>query len=51
MDVKDKVAIVTGGSSGFGKALAHRLASKGAKVVLADISEELGRKVEKELTD
>ncbi|OUS24603.1 hypothetical protein A9Q99_23825 [Gammaproteobacteria bacterium 45_16_T64] len=35
-----KVAIVTGSASGMGKATALRLASEGAKVVLADINEE-----------
>lgn len=33
----DQVAIVTGGASGLGEAIAHRLASEGATVVVADI--------------
>lgn len=32
--MKDKVVIVTGGSSGMGKAMAHRFALAGAKVVI-----------------
>lgn len=35
-----KVAIVTGAASGIGAAIAHELAAKGARVVLADRSEE-----------
>jgi NAD(P)-dependent dehydrogenase (short-subunit alcohol dehydrogenase family) len=35
--VADQVAIVTGGASGLGDVIAHRLASEGATVVVADI--------------
>ena len=35
----DKIAIVTGGSSGNGRAIAHRFAEHGAKVIVADIRE------------
>ena len=37
---KDQVAVVTGGASGIGKAVAARLAREGAHVVLADRDEE-----------
>lgn len=40
MNVKDKVAIVTGASEGIGKAIAEQLAAKGAKLVLAARNEE-----------
>jgi NAD(P)-dependent dehydrogenase (short-subunit alcohol dehydrogenase family) len=35
----DQVAIVTGGASGLGEVIAHRLAMEGATVVVADIDE------------
>ncbi|MDQ0391261.1 SDR family NAD(P)-dependent oxidoreductase [Labrys monachus] len=38
--LKDKVAIVTGASSGLGRAIALRYAREGANVVLADVRDE-----------
>ena len=37
MQLKDTIAIVTGGSSGIGRAIARRFAAAGAYVVVADI--------------
>lgn len=40
MNVKDKVAVVTGGAQGIGLALCTRFAREGALVVLSDLSQE-----------
>ncbi len=44
-----KVAIVTGGASGFGKGIADKFTKEGAKVVIADLTEDSGSAVAKEL--
>jgi meso-butanediol dehydrogenase/(S,S)-butanediol dehydrogenase/diacetyl reductase len=44
-----KVAWITGAASGIGAATARRLASEGARVFLADRSEDQGRALEREL--
>jgi len=38
-DLRDKVAVVTGGASGVGEALVRALLAEGAKVVVADVEE------------
>ena len=42
-------AIVTGGAGGFGSATARRLVQKGAKVVIADVSDERGEALAREV--
>ena len=49
MDINGASAIVTGGASGIGAASARLLASKGAKVVIADLQEEKGRALADEI--
>ena len=49
MDIKDCSAIVTGGASGIGEACARALAARGAKVVIADLQDEKGNALAKEL--
>ncbi len=39
MDLNGRVAVVTGGASGIGLAMAKAFAAKGAKVVVADVNE------------
>ena len=48
-DYQDKVAIVTGGGSGIGEAVATTLASNGATVVVADFDRAGGERVVKEI--
>ena len=48
--VEGKVAIVTGGALGIGKACAQVLAREGAKVVITDIKEAEGRALAEEIT-
>jgi NAD(P)-dependent dehydrogenase (short-subunit alcohol dehydrogenase family) len=49
MDVKDRVALVTGGASGLGLATARRLAEAGARVVLSDLPGPRGEAAAQEL--
>jgi NAD(P)-dependent dehydrogenase (short-subunit alcohol dehydrogenase family) len=50
-DLRGKVAVITGGASGIGRALAEGFAAEGMKVVLADLDEQRLRDVEVALTE
>ena len=49
MDISGAAAIVTGGASGIGAAVARRLAERGAKVVVADLQAEKGEALAAEI--
>jgi NAD(P)-dependent dehydrogenase (short-subunit alcohol dehydrogenase family) len=49
MDISGASALVTGGASGIGAAVARRLASAGATVVVADLQAERGRTLAAEI--
>lgn len=49
MDIAGASAIVTGGASGLGAATARKLAAGGMKVVIADLQDELGEAVAREV--
>lgn len=49
MNMQDKVAIVTGGASGFGSAIARRLSQAGAAVMVADLNAEGAQRMADEL--
>jgi NAD(P)-dependent dehydrogenase (short-subunit alcohol dehydrogenase family) len=48
--LEGKVAIVTGGAGGIGRAYCHALAAAGASVIVADLDEEGAQKVAGEIT-
>lgn len=50
-DLRGKVAVITGGASGIGRALAERFAAEGMKLVLADIDEVTLRNTEVQLAE
>jgi NAD(P)-dependent dehydrogenase (short-subunit alcohol dehydrogenase family) len=51
VSLDSKVAIVTGGAHGIGRAIVRRFLEDGARVVLADIDDEAGATTESEFAD
>ena len=51
MRLNNKIALVTGAGSGFGRGIATRFAEEGAKLVVADINEEAAKMVAGEIGD
>lgn len=51
MDIKGKVAVVTGGASGLGEATVRRYSAQGAKVAIFDMNDERGNALAVELGD
>ena len=48
-DLKDKIALITGGASGIGAATARRLTAAGASVIIADLNEQAANALAAEL--
>ena len=51
MRLKDKIAIVTGGADGIGKATAVKFAAEGATVIIWDLNTDKGTETVKEITE
>lgn len=49
MKLKDKVAFITGGAQGIGKAIAQEFVKEGATVIISDINLEVAQKTAEEL--
>ena len=50
MRLKNKVAVITGSASGFGKGIAEKFTEEGAKIIMVDINSRLLKKVSKNLS-
>ena len=51
MQIEDKVAVITGGASGLGRATANAIVEAGGKVAILDLNAELAEQAARELGD
>ena len=51
VDLNERVAIVTGGAHGIGRAIVQALSDNGAHIVIVDIDGEAGEKAANEIID
>ena len=51
MKLKDKIAVITGGAAGIGEYGTRLFAKEGATVIIFDVNEEAGKKLEAELCE
>ena len=51
MQLENKVAIVTGGASGLGRATVEKFLAGGARVAIFDLNEQEGQKLAQSLGD
>lgn len=49
MNFHNKTVVITGAANGIGESIAYGYAKEGARVVLADIDEEKGKRLEDQL--
>ena len=50
MRLKNKIAIITGSASGFGKGIAKKFSQEGAKLIMVDINSKLLKKISNNLS-
>lgn len=51
MNIKERIAVITGGASGLGEATVKQLVSDGAKVTILDFDEKRGQSIADEIGD
>ena len=51
MEIRDSVAVITGGASGLGEAAVRAFIDKGGKVAILDLNDEKGQRLKTELGD